>query len=199
MQLQSSPAIEMIVRNSLIAAVARTIETAGFHGTAPATSPPVSLPQAVSAAVDGGTNGANPDLADIVDLETEVAQDNADIGNLCYVTNAKVRGILKQTEKFGDSNGRAIWEGNEMNGYRALCTNTVSSALTKGSTSGTCSAIFFGNWADLLIGMWGVPDVLVDPYTAGNAGTLRVSILQDIDIAVRHAVSFAAMLDATTA
>ena len=62
-----------------------------------------------------------------------------------------------------------------------------------------CSAIFFGNWGDLMIGEWGNLDILVDPYTGGTAGTLRIIVFQDVDIAVRHAESFAAMLDALTA
>jgi hypothetical protein len=93
-----------------------------------------------------------------------------------------------------------VWSENSspVNGYNAVVTNQVSSALTKGSSSGVCSAIFFGNWADLLIGMWGGLDLLVDPYTASTTGTVRVTALQDIDIAVRHPESFAAMLDALT-
>jgi hypothetical protein len=88
-----------------------------------------------------------------------------------------------------------------VNGYPFHVTNQVSSTLTKGSGTGVgvCSAIFFGNWADLIIGMWGGLDILVDPYTGGTAGTVRVIALQDVDVAVRHAESFAAMLDALTA
>ena len=58
---------------------------------------------------------------------------------------------------------------------------------------------FLGNWNDLLIGMWGALDILVDPYTYSKSGGLLVRALQDVDIAVRHAESFAAMLDALTA
>ncbi len=39
---------------------------------------------------------------------------------------------------------------------------------------------------------------MVDPYTGGTSGTVRVIALQDVDVAVRHAESFAAMKDALT-
>jgi hypothetical protein len=39
---------------------------------------------------------------------------------------------------------------------------------------------------------------MVDPYTASTSGTVRVVALQDLDIAVRHPESFAAMKDALT-
>lgn len=197
-QLQSSPDVEMLTRVDLLNTVAVGLQVAALHGGGSSEPTGIAGTSGIGS-VAGGTNGAAPDWADIVSLETEVAQDDADLGSLAYITNAKVRGKLKQTFKNSTYGEMAVWQAdNTMNGYPALCTNSVSSALTKGSTSGTCSAIFFGNWSDLLMGMWGVPDLLVDPYTASAAGTTRVRILQDIDIAVRHAVSFSAMLDAIT-
>ena len=47
-----------------------------------------------------------------------------------------------------------------------------------------------------LIGQWGALDVLIDPYTGGIAGTVRIVVMQSMDLAVRHAQSFAAMKDA---
>ena len=69
------------------------------------------------------------------------------------------------------------------------------SNLTKGSGT-NLSAVIYGNFADLLIGMFGQLEILVDPYTDFAKGTVGVRGLQSIDIAVRHAESFAAMQDA---
>jgi hypothetical protein len=124
---------------------------------------------------------------------------NADVGTLAYLTNAKVRGKLKGTSKVSGQNG-FVWEaGNTpLNGYRCGVTNAVPSNLTKG-TGTNLSAILFGNFADLVIGMWGTLDLMVDPYTGSTAGTVRVVALQDVDVAVRHVESFATMVDAVTA
>jgi hypothetical protein len=51
--------------------------------------------------------------------------------------------------------------------------------------------VFFGNWADLLIGFWGGLDVIIDPYTKALSGTLRVVVHQSCDVALRHGSSFA--------
>ena len=115
-----------------------------------------------------------------------------------YLTNAKVRGKLKTTSKVSGQNG-FIWEDGMLNGYKASVSNQVPSNLTKGTSSGVCSAIIFGNWSDLIIGQWGTLDLMVDPYSGSTSGTVRVVALQDVDIAVRNAVSFSAMLDALTA
>jgi len=48
-----------------------------------------------------------------------------------------------------------------------------------------------------LIGLCGTLEILVDPYTDFAKGTTGVRALQSIDIAVRHAESFAAMPDAS--
>ena len=39
---------------------------------------------------------------------------------------------------------------------------------------------------------------MTDPYTGSTSGTRRVVALQDVDVSVRYAASFSAMLDALT-
>jgi hypothetical protein len=49
-----------------------------------------------------------------------------------------------------------------------------------------------------MIGMWGGLDINVDTATFSTSGTIRIVAFQDVDVAVRNPVSFAAMLDALT-
>lgn len=199
---QSSIDVEAFMRNDLTSVLALAIDYAALHGPGSGNAPTGIAATSGIGDVAGGTNGLAPAWSHIISLETEVAQDNADVGRLAYMSNAKIRGKLKATSRTATYGDIMIWEPNAgnapVNGYPFYVTNQVSSTLTKGSSSGVCSAIFFGNWADLVIGMWGGLDILVDPYTGGTAGTVRVIALQDVDIAVRHAESFAAMLDALT-
>lgn len=196
---QSSLDIEAFVRQDLAMITGLEIDRAGLHGSGSSNQPTGIAATSGIGSVAGGTNGLAPTRTHLVNLETEVAQDNADVGNLAYITNTKVRGKLKLTE-VASNTGSWTWQDGPtpLNGYRALVSNQVSSALTKGTSSGVCSAIFFGNWRDLLMGMWGGLDLMVDPYTASTSGTVRVIVLQDVDIAVRHPESFSAMLDALT-
>ncbi|MEM4234906.1 MAG: phage major capsid protein [Candidatus Methanomethylicaceae archaeon] len=198
--LQSSIDVEAFVRRDLATTLALAIDKAALHGTGSNNQPTGIANTTGIGIVSGGTNGAAPTWAHIVQLETEVAIDNADVGALAYMTNAKVRGKLKATPRTPTYGDIMVWEGNNtpLNGYPAYVTNQVRSDLDKGTSTGVCSAIFFGNWNDLLIGMWGGLDILVDPYTGGTSGTVRVVALQDVDIAVRFPESFAAMLDALT-
>lgn len=204
LSMQASLDVESFVRTDLAAVLALAKDLAAINGSGSAGQPLGILGTTGIGDVAGGTNGLAPTWAHIVTLETEVAQDNADVGSLGYLTNAKVRGKLKQTQRFSSTDS-PIWGMGpnlngvgEMNGYRSGVSNQVPSTLTKGSSSGVCSAIIFGNWADMIIAEWGSLDVLVDPYTGGAAGTTRVRVLQDTDIALRHVESFAAMQDALT-
>lgn len=198
--LQSSLDIEGFVRNDLATVLALAIDLAAINGSGVSNQPTGILNTTGIGDVAGGTNGLAPTWAHMIELETDVAVANADVGALGYLTNAKVRGKLKTTEKFSTT-GQVVWGdgATPVNGYKAGVSNQVPSNLTKGTSSGVCSAIIFGNFADLIIGQWGALDLMVDPYTNSTSGTVRVVALQDVDIAVRHAQSFSAMKDALTA
>lgn len=200
--IQSSLDVENFVRDDLARVIALGIDYAGLHGD---DSSDVNQPDGVAStsgigSVAGGTNGLAPTWAHIVNLEKEVAIDNAEVDMMKYVTNAAVRGKLKQTMRTATYGEIPIWgDTNVLNGHPALVSNQVSNTLTKGSSSSVCSAIFYGNWAELVLGMWGEGvDILVDPYSLSTQRAIRVIAFQDVDFAVRHAQSFAAMLDALT-
>jgi HK97 family phage major capsid protein len=202
---QSSLDVEMLVRTDLSEILAIAADLAALHGSGSSNQPTGIAATSGIGSVAGGTNGAAPTWPNIVALETAVAVANAAIGNTGYLTNPSVRGKLKTTDKTSGGYGQFIWPDTPMsngmgqlNGYKAGATNQVSSTLTKGTASGVCSAIFFGNWADLMIGEWGVLDILVNPYQGATAGDVRVHAFMSLDIAVRRAASFAAMLDALT-
>ena len=197
--LQSSIDVEGFVRMDLARTLALAIDLAAINGSGASNQPRGVLNTSGIGSVAGGTNGAAPTWDNIVDLESAVANVNAALGNLAYLTNTKARGKLKRTQMFSGTNGIPVWAlDNTLNGYRTAVSNQVPSNLVKGASGAVCSAIVFGNWSDLLIGMWGGLDVLVDPYTGGSAGTVRVIALQSIDTTVRHPESFSAMVDALT-
>lgn len=203
--LQSSLDVEAFVRADLAALLGQTLQLAAINGSGTANEPTGLLNISGIGSVAGGTNGLAPAYTHMVDLESAVANANADSGNLAFLTNTKVRGTLRKTQEFSGTNGKAVWTSmvgqrgvGDVLGYNSHTTNAVPSNLTKGTSAGVCSAILFGNWSELVIGMWGGLDIMLDPYTGATSGTRRVIALQDVDINVRHVASFAAMKDALT-
>jgi HK97 family phage major capsid protein/HK97 family phage prohead protease len=198
MFLQSSIEVEQFVMNDLAKTVGLGIQQDVFTG--PNTTGRLNgLLNQVTPSVVGGTNGLAPTWDHIVDLETNVSVANADIGTLGYLTNAKVRGKLKKSFVNGTGGTERVWQNGAepLNGYRTAVTNAMPSNLTKG-TGANLSAIAFGNFADLVIGLWSGLDLMVDPYAGSTSGTVRVIALQDVDMALRNVESFATMVDAIT-
>ncbi len=195
--LQTTPAIEALVRADLAGGLAVEIDRAGIAGSAAGGQPRGIINTAGIGSVAGGAAGAAPTYAHMVALEEAVAIANADGGNLALLTNAKMRAQLRLTQVFATTNGAPVWApDNTVMGYRAEVSNNVPSTLVKGGSGAVCSALIFGNFADLLMGMWSGLDLILDPYALATSGGRRIVALQDVDVAVRRAASFAAMLDA---
>ena len=176
--LQSTPSIEALVRDDLTQALALAIDAGALKG-AGSSGAPTGIYSTSGINTDSFA-GATPTWAEIVGLETLVAEDNALMGNLSYIAPASLYGTLKTTAKATNQAIFAVDNDGTMNGYRTIVSNQA-----------TAGYLLFGNFSDLLIGMWGGLDLTVDPYTASTSGTIRVVALQSVDVAVRHAVSFA--------
>lgn len=175
---QSTPDAEAIVRGDLVAAVAQAIDLAGYYGTGASNQPRGLKNYSGINAVDFAAT--QPTYAELVQMESEIAADNADVNSLAYVLNAVGRGAMKTTQKFSGTNGAPVWEqGNTLNGYRAEVTNQL-----------VTGDVFFGNFADFLVAMWGGLDLIADPYSLSLKGGLRIVVFQDVDFAVRRVESF---------
>ena len=202
MKLQSTPEIEQTIRNGFIAIIANAIDAAALNGSGSSNQPTGVIQTSGIGSVAGGTNGLAPTLDHLFDLKKAVAIDNADVGSAAFVTNAKVEAVLS---KLKDGNSQYLLSpyGNEIGrqqiaSRRFEVSNAIPSNLTKGSGS-NLSAILYGNFADLYIGLFGELEILVDPYTDFAKGTTAVRILQSIDIKVARPESFSVMVDAIAA
>ena len=176
LMLQSSIDVENMVRSDLARVLALKIDLAGLYGTG-SSGEPLGLKLTTGVGTENFA-AATPTFAEVVALESDVATANALLGSPVYLMNAAMRGSLKtQTKDTGS--GMFVMEGNEVNGYRGVLSNQVASG-----------DLWFGNFADLIIGYFSGLDIMVDPYSNSTSGTVRVVAMQDCDIAVRHPESF---------
>jgi HK97 family phage major capsid protein len=196
--LQSSIGVEQFIRNDLASVLALELDRIGLHGSG-AGAEPTGLYSIITGGyvVALGVNGAAPTWAKIVALESVVDSANAAVGNLSYIGNAKVRGTLKTTVKASSYPVFIMDDNGNVNGYPCRISNQVISNISKAGGS-NLSAMFFGNFNDAIYGLWGALDIMVDPYTFSNTGSVRVVALQDADFAVRHVESFSAIKDMVT-
>lgn len=194
--LQSSVAIETILRGHLATQMGATQEAAFFHGGGTNEANGIAGTSGIGS-VAGGTNGLAPSLANLIALETAVDTSNALLGNLSYVSNGQIRGKLKGTPKVSSTDSRMLLDSDGLvNGYTPYFTNAVSRTLTKGSSS-VASAIFFGNFADYVVGYWGgVSLEMVRDKTNAISGIYSLVASTYYDGGVVRPKSFAAQLDA---
>lgn len=144
-----------------------------------------------------GNNGAVLDWDKVVALETAVNVANANMGSVKYLTNASVVGKLKTTKKDAGS-GIFLLDGTSgLNGYDVARTNIIPSNLTKGSASGVCSAMVFGNFQDLYVGLW--DGLVFDVERQPKTDQVEVYVNAYWDVKVARNASFATYKDILTA
>lgn len=188
--------IDSLIMDDFVQVFAIGLDQAGISGLGTSNQPRGIINTVGIGSVAGGTNGLSPIYDHAVDLEKEVAVDNADLGSLAYLTNSLVRAKLKKVAQISASTGIPVWYQGEVNGYRAEASQQVPANLTKGTSTTICSAIVFGNWTELLYGQWGELEIVVDPYTQARRGNILTTPYMMADVGLRHPQSMAAMLDA---
>ncbi len=192
----SAPGIEQLILSDINSIINLAVDRACLHGSGSgeplgiASTAGVSSVTVAMLAPSALTTTLHPFL---VSLETTVATNNADLGALAYLVNPKMRAAAKATTKFSAAGAPPVWEpGDKLNGYRAAVTNQIATNLTVGSATTICTAVFYGNWSDVLIAQFngGAADVIVDPYSLAQNSVVRICARRWVDVALRHPSSF---------
>jgi HK97 family phage major capsid protein/HK97 family phage prohead protease len=175
--LQSSIDVETFVRNDLVTVMALEQARVALYGLG-SSSQPEGLK--LTTGINTKDFAANqPTYAELVDMETLVAADDADIDTMGYVTNATIYGGFKTTEKASSTAQFVLEPGGTVNSYNVVRSNQVET-----------NDVFFGVWSQLVLGLFGAVDLQVNPYSEDKEGNIRVVAHQAIDYAVRHPQAF---------
>lgn len=175
-----NPDIENFVREDLMKVLALAKDKAALVGAGSAGEPlGIYNTSGLSTSVTLA-NAGTMTYAEALRFELNVANNNADVGSLGYLTTPTVRAGTKATAEISASNANPVWKGGMVNGYPADATLQITSAGT----------VFFGNWADLIIGDWAGQEIIVDPYSLSLQGQVRIVMQQLTSVALRHAKSF---------
>ncbi len=198
MMKQSDVNLETFIRNQLLEALGQELDRAIVYGTG-GDQPTGIMNQTGVPVVSMGTDGGPLNHNKAIEMETIVAVDDAIEDNLLYVSNSKVRGYLKTTEKAAGS-GRFLMDekSKELNGYGFVTSRKMLSNRTKGNGE-NLSDVLFGNFNDIILGLWGVIDLTANPYKHSEKGGVEYTAFQDADIIVRHPESFVVAQDVDTA
>lgn len=185
--IQTSLAVEDWVRRHIGRKFGGEIERVIINGVGAGEPLGILKTTGIGSATFGG---AAIDWDHAIELISDVADSNADIGRLAFLTNALVWGQAMRTPKVG-AYPMFICEDNKIAGYPLLTTNHVPKTLGAGANR---SALIFGNFEDVFVGTWAGIDLIVD-RTSSNSGQVIIKGFQEADVALGHAESFSAGQD----
>lgn len=180
MLLQSNPSIERLVMTDLAANIALAIDKAAISGTGVDGQPLGILNTTGVNAVDCTTLKGGLDWKNVVEFETKIGAQNADVNSMYYIAGAGVAGLLKTTEKSTGS-AKYLLENNQVNGYSFERTNQVGA-----------DTMLFGDFSQIITALWGGLDIMIDPYTKAKSGGTVIRAFQSLDIGLRYAQAFSA-------
>lgn len=193
--------IETIVRKDFAVGHALALDRAAIHGTG-TNGEPLGVYQTTD--VQTQAMGGAVTFAELVAMIGKVAAANALTGSLGGITTPGLAAKLMATLKDSVAGAAYMWEGTfddgRVAGYPISATNQVSSLMSGlDATGGTEHGLVVGIWPELLIGMWGALEIIVDPYAQKKRGLIEVTSFQMADVAIRHPESFVVATGATLA
>lgn len=205
---QSNPSAEAIIRQDLARGLSLAVDRAALRGSGSENEPlGIANTPGINTVTLGTGDGAvmsNLDLFE--DMSYELAVDNALKGKLGYVFHPAIKRLLRKlkiTNFSGDTGSEpllpaVIWASMtgdnailQAIGYPFLMTTQIPTDLVAGNSS-NCTEVYFGNWEDLLIGMWGGMTILASNVagTAFATDQTWIRVILNVDVAVRHEESF---------
>lgn len=175
LKLAGPSAIQQIIAD-LRTAIASAIDAAAIAGqVAVPQLEPIGLLHTAGVptiTVSGAIAGAV-----VAGMEKSIAEDRPITG---FATTPDIREDARNTPRMTGGTTPLWSDDGRVLGYPARASSSVPAG----------NAIL-GAWQDCLIGFWGEGvDVLVDPYTGGEFGRVRIIALVDVDVLFRHEESF---------
>lgn len=180
--LQSSTAIEPLMRSDLGFLLAQALDAAAINGSG-ASNEPLGLLNTA------GIGTVTPSIAfsdTTADLIAALELDDV-TGSRAFLTNPTVMAACR---KLKDADSHIMPTAELFHGERVEQTTQVPKTLGAGTNK---SALIFGTWSELVIGYWSAVDILVNPYhpdVASSGGALIHAFL-DADVTVRRKEGFA--------
>ncbi|OYW88798.1 MAG: major capsid protein [Sphingobium sp. 32-64-5] len=187
MLLQSSPDIEALLRQMLARDLALAIDRAAINGTG-GTQPVGVLG---TAGIQTVTSPASI-FAAVADAVAKADAENVGT-NRAILTTPEVRKIAALAR---DAEGRPMGVATVFHGVPTTFSNQTPKTLGAGAEHG----MIYGDWSELLIGIWSEIDILVNPYesTAYSKGNVSIRAMATVDTNVRHNKAFVSVEDVTT-
>ncbi|APW48414.1 phage major capsid protein [Rhodoferax antarcticus] len=177
---QANPAIEQLTRDDFAQVIGLAVDRALIHGASAAFQPVGILATAgVQTAVLG-----TPTWAALVAMLEKLAI--ANVTPNAVLTHAKGATKLQTVLKNAANGAEYLMAGGRVADLPAYVTNQLD------AVSGVLGRVIAGDFSQILIGEWGVTEILANPYATGfyERGDVQIRILHTMDAVVRQPAAF---------
>lgn len=179
MVLQSSPDIEALLRRMLARDLALEIDRAAVSGLG--TTEPLGI-------INAGCQ--THAYATSLHLSAANAISKADVANVGLARRGFLasNGIKLAAMGTLDLENRPVPLSSIFHGEPIMFSNQALDP----DDSPASDILLFGDWSELLIGIWSEIDILVNPFesTAYSKGNIQIRAMSTADVALRHAAAF---------
>ena len=173
----AQPDIDQMVRRILGERIALTIDDAALEGSGSGAIP-TGILNTTGVNTKATAGSSTMTHAESLDVIAAVQADNVDTAGAVWVAHPTDLATLG-AQAVDSGSGRFVYDNGQIGGYRVLT-----------STQVTAGKLYFGRFSDLLVGMWGGTDIIVDPYTNAKKAVIAITASQMVDVNVRHPQSF---------
>lgn len=200
LMLQSTPAVEMLVRNDQARAVAVEEDRVAYQGSG-ASGEPIGIfnTTGIDASV---TFSGNWTQAKSLAFQLAIENANANtVGEMVYVTNPTTKSYAMGTVQVASSTFPIyIWM--DSNGqYPTISGSIGGKVLSYGaySTKNMTSRVLFGIYNNNFTKFrWGGMDLMVEPYTGAGTETIKSYLNEWMDQGIRYPQAFSLSTDSPT-
>ena len=182
MMLQSTPAIENLIRMDFARSMALRIDYLGIYGSG-ASNQPRGIKNTTGVNTQAIANDGEPSYAEIIKMIQQIKADNAMVTDPKFLFTSTIWAHMATAVKASSSITGFILNAEDMNKKVAGFDYHTSELLTD-------NEIMAGCWNQLMCGEWGGLDVITDPYSQSTKGNTVITMFKSIDFAVRHPESF---------
>ena len=201
----TNPALEALVRDDITQQIALALDLAALRGTGAngqilGVSNQIGVGSVDFSSTAQSTTTFNPSWEAMYELEGVVEDANALRGRLGFAMSPKIKRVmskLRAAVAAVDDQGGNFMQTMPMTaahitailGWPFQTTTQIPNTLG----SGDKSEVYFGNWADLIIGMWGGMRLKAsdEAGTAFTSDQTWVRAIMDVDAGIRRQESFA--------
>jgi HK97 family phage major capsid protein len=177
LMVQAAADVEALLEEEIAEAIATEIDLQGIQGDGTGNKP-TGIISTVGVGAQAFAALGNPTWVETLGLWSDVAAANALRGTLAWLAPPPVAANMMARDKATNA-GRFVWENGRVMEFPAYATSQMPA-----------NKLLFGNYRDVLIGLWGALDLNLDTVTYGLAGGRRLIAHQDVDVKLRHAASF---------